>query len=132
MAVATVLFAVLVPLPLADEIIGRLQFKALCEKDTQQFIDERNAFGRRVRSVPRGADRYAEGTAVKIRIDPLVYQDVETGTVLVSFHTLHAQGGWLIRTLGISEAQRPLLFHSSCGPADQRGFIARYNMTVVN
>ncbi|MEK7793895.1 MAG: hypothetical protein AAB353_05165 [Candidatus Hydrogenedentota bacterium] len=129
---AVVLFLVLVPLPLADEFIGRQQFKTLCEKYAVQFVDVQHAQGRSVLFVPRTKDEYVQGTAVRIRIDPHEYRDAGTGKVLVSYHTLHANGGWLIRALGISESNHPLLFNSSCGPNDQDGFKKKFNVTVVN
>ena len=114
--------AVLVPLPVADEIIGRIQFHVLCNKYVVQYIDEKHAANRKVLYVPRGKDRYVEGTAIPIRINPEVYKDAETGRVLVSSHTLIANGGWLIRTLGISETNSPLLFNAGCAPLNQDDF----------
>lgn len=129
-------FVMLVPvlllMPLTDELIGAFQFGALCKKYAVQVIDERHAMGRRVVYVPRGPDRYADGTAVRIRIDPIVYKDTETNRVLVSYHTLHANGGWLIRMLGISETNAPLLFNSGCAPKEQDAFKQKFNITVIN
>lgn len=67
---------------------------------------------RQVVYVRRKSDQFAEGTAVQIRIDPRIYKDVETDKILVSYHQLSANGGWLIRFLGISEIDAPLLFNN--------------------
>ncbi|RZU02312.1 hypothetical protein [Rivibacter subsaxonicus] len=130
--VGVVAFPVLLLLPLVDEIIGMWQFDALCKKYAVQEIDEPHAKNRKVRYVRRGVDRYADGTLVRIRIDPIVYRDAETDQILVSYHTLEAKGGWLIRTLGISETGSPLLFNAGCAPPDQDGFKQNFNITVVN
>lgn len=131
-AVALLLF-VLVPLPLVDEIAGKVQFERLCSQyAAQTMIDEQHAKGRRVLAVRRGADEYAKGTAVPIRVDRHRYRDAETGQLLVEYYTLHAYGGWLIRALGLSESNHPLLFDPACGPADQDGFKKRLNIQVVN
>ncbi|MCQ8129931.1 hypothetical protein, partial [Methylomonas rivi] len=114
------------------EIIGRIQFKALCETYAVQYIDEKNAMNKKVFSVPRGKNIYAEGTAVCIQIYPEVYKDVETGKTLVSSHTLIATGGWLIRTLGISETNSPLLFNRACYPPNQDNFKKKFNIIVIN
>jgi len=127
-----VLFAILSVLPLSDEIVGKHQFKELCEKYSHQFVDEKNILRRNVVFVPRGQDQYADRTAVRIRIDPHVYRDSETGRVLVSYHTLHAGGGWLIRILGFSESNNPLLFNPSCGPSNEDGFKKKFEVTVLN
>lgn len=130
--VGLLLVAVLIPLPLVDEIIGGIQFRKLCDKYAVQYIDEKNATNRKVFYVPRGEDLYAEGTAVHIQINPEVYKDVETKKVLVSSHTLIATGGWLIRALGISETDSPLLFNRGCSPPNPDEFKKKFNITVIN
>ena len=87
---------------------------------------------RQVVFVPRKNDKFAEGTAVRIRIDPHVYQDAQTGRVLVSYHTLHAEGGWLVRAMRISQTNSPMLFRSGCGPRDEDAFKKNFNITVIN
>lgn len=127
-----VVFPVLLAAPLTDELIGKRQFDLLCKKYAVVVIDEQHAMNRRVVTTIRQEDRFAQGTAVRIRIDPYTYRDTETNQVLVSYHTLHAEGGWLIRVLGISETNGPLLFHSGCAPDDRYAFKKKFNITVVN
>lgn len=127
-----VLFPVLLVAPLADELIGKQQFESLCKKYAVQTIDEQRAMNRSVVYVPRGVDQYAEGTAVRIRIDPITYKDAETNQVLVSYHTVHANGGWLVRSIGISETDAPLLFGPGCAPENQDAFKKKFNITVIN
>lgn len=130
--IGLLVFVIGLPMPLADEIVGKWQFEALCKQYAVQMIDEQHAMNRRVLYEPRGADQFAQRTAVEIRIDPVVYRDAETNQVLVSYHTLHAKGGWLIRALGISETSSPLLFQRGCAPKDQDAFKKKFNITVVN
>ena len=129
-------FVVLVPMlllmPLADELIGAFQFDALCKKYTVQVVDEQHVLNARVLSVGGKGDWYAANTAVRIRIQPWTYLDTSTQKVVVSYHTLHAEGGWLIRALGISETNSPLLFSRSCAPTDERSFIKKFNVTITN
>ncbi|MDL2336354.1 MAG: hypothetical protein QFE16_00785 [Pseudomonadota bacterium] len=127
-----VLFPVLLVLPLADELVGKQQFDSLCKKYAVQVIDEKHAMNRRVVFVLPEHDQFVEGTALQIRIDPNVYRDAETNQVLVSYYTLHAKGGWFIRTLGISETNAPLLFESGCAPEEQDAFKKKFNITVIN
>jgi hypothetical protein len=123
---------VLLAAPLTDELIGKQQFDSLCRKYAVQTIDEQHAMNRRVSfERPAGAE-YAKGTAVRIRIDPYTYRDEETKKILISFHILTAQGGWLVRALGISETSAPLIFRSACAPNDAFGFQKTFNITVVN
>ena len=127
-----VLVPTLMAAPLADELIGRQQFESLCKKYAVQVIDEQHAMNRRVVFILPKRDQFVEGAAVQIRIDPNVYLDAETNQVLVSYHTLHASGGWLIRMLGISETNAPLLFRSGCAPENQDAFKKKFNITVIN
>ena len=130
--VAVTVFGVLLVLPVIDELIGKQQFESLCKKYAIVKIDEQHARDRRVLSTLRKEDQFAEGTAVPIRIDPYTYRDAETDEVIVSYHTLHADGGWLIRALGISETNAPLLFKSGCAPEDRYAFKKKFNITIVN
>ncbi|MFM9917893.1 MAG: hypothetical protein ACKVOX_18995 [Rhizobacter sp.] len=127
-----VLFPVLLVLPVADELVGKQQFDSLCTKYAVQVIDEQNAPNSRVKSVGGSGDWYAAGTAVRIRIQPWIYQDITTQNVVASYHTLHAEGGWLIRALGISETRSPLLFSRSCAPPDERSFLKKFNIDIAN
>jgi hypothetical protein len=132
LALGLTLFPLLMIVPLVDELIGTRQFEALCKQYAVQYIDEANAMNKQVLFVPRGADQYAKGTILTIRIDPKVYRDAETGRVLVSHHTLEATGGWFIRFLGISETKSPLLFQRGCGPENEDVFKNKFNITVIN
>lgn len=130
--VALMAFATLLPLPVLDELIGKQQFEALCKQYAVQHVDEKNAMNRTVVYERRREETYAKGTTIAIRIDPRIYKDAETGEVLVSYHTLHAEGGWFIRMLGISETNAPLLLQSFCGPAQEDAFKKKFNIKVVN
>lgn len=129
---ALALFPTLLVAPLADELIGMQQFAALCKKYAVQVIDEKRAMNRRVVLVIPPTTQFAEGTAVRIRIDPFTYRDEQTNEVLISFHMLNAKGGWLIRALGISETSAPLLFRSGCAPPNPFGFQKAFNIKVIN
>ena len=131
-ALSVLVFPLALIAPVVDEVIGAWQFSALCKQYAIQMIDEEHAMNRRVLSVGREGGRLAEWTAVRIRIQPWIYKDAETGNVLVSYHTLHADGGWLMQTLGISETKRPLVFPNACGPADRDAFKKKFNVTVIN
>lgn len=126
------LFPALLVLPVADELVGKQQFDSLCKKYAVQVIDEQHAPNSRVESVGGSGDWYAAGTAVRIRIQPWIYQDTTTQKVVASYHTLHAEGGWLIRALGISETRSPLLFSRSCAPPDERAFLKKFNIDIAN
>jgi hypothetical protein len=129
---ACAMFVALLVAPVADEIVGKFQFDALCSDYAVQTIDLKNAPNRQVIFRPRANDTYANGTAIQIRINPHFYEDSVTGKVLVRYHSVHARGGWLVRALGVSETSAPLIFRSACAPADEDGFKKNFNITVIN
>lgn len=127
-----IIFFILLLAPLSDELVGLFQFKSLCKQYATVTIDEQNATNRKVRYETRSQDNYAKGTAVKIRIDPYVFRDVETNKIVVSYNILHAKGGWLINLLGISETSAPLLFESGCAPVEAHAFTKKFNIQIVD
>lgn len=109
------LFAVLLVLPLADEIVGGRQFAQLCKENSKIQVDRVNAAGKTVylSDLP---DIQIKGTWVPIRLQLWRFVDTRTGEPVVSYNILYATGGRLVRTLSIFEGNVPLTFKSSCEP----------------
>lgn len=128
---ALLLFPIIFIAPVVDEIVGGHQFSQLCEKYAAVEIDEEKAMNRRVYVDLAEEYKYADGTLVEVRINPHVYRDADTNEIIVKYHTLHAGGGWLIRFLGISETDSPLLFNRGCAPLGRFDFKEKYNIKVV-
>ncbi len=105
----------LLPLPLVDEIIGGRQFEQLCKENSTIQVDRVKAVGKTVylNSLP---ETNVQGTWVPISVHYWRFVDATTGELVVSYNTLRATGGRLIRALGISEGNVPLTFKSSCEP----------------
>lgn len=129
LAIVAVLFVLLVPLPVIDEIAGGFQFAKLCEAARTIGVDEAKVRGRVVRlreiphpqlpqytDIPRTSVPHA---LVPIREDSWEYIDQQSGEALFSYKTYAATGGWLIRVLGISEGNAPLTFSSHCRPQNE-------------
>jgi hypothetical protein len=108
------LMAVLIPLPVVDEIIGGWQFKALCEKNDIKEVELVRAKGRTLSSKSIGPEKI-EGTLLNITAIKRSFQDPATSEKIVEFVDYTAEGGWLIRSLGISETKSPLIFEKTCG-----------------
>ncbi|MGB8598829.1 MAG: hypothetical protein WCD07_03220 [Burkholderiales bacterium] len=111
---ALLLMAILIPLPVVDEIIGGWQFKALCEKNDIKEAELVRAKGMTLSSKSIGPEK-VEGTLLKIMAIKRSFQDPATSEKIVEFVDYTAEGGWLIRSLGISETKSPLIFGKSCG-----------------
>jgi hypothetical protein len=114
--VALALVAVLLPMPLIDEIVGRHQFEQLCREHNTIHIDRTKAVGKTVYLVQRPPVD-AEGTWVRIVIRPFVYVDAETGDPVVSYNELTAVGSRFLPSL--SQGRMPLLFNGFCAPPNR-------------
>lgn len=113
--VRVLIFVVLLPLPLADEIIGGKQFEQLCKENSNIQVDRMKAAGKTVYLADL-SDVQIKGTWVPIRLQPWRFVDVTTNEPVVSYNILHATGGRLIRALRISEGDVPLTFKDYCEP----------------
>lgn len=114
--------AVLLPLPLLDELVAQSQFETLC-RDRPVQVDVQTQWGR-----PSVADLLEDVSAAEPVGGLLVavsrrehrYFDRATREVRVSFSTYEAQGGKLARMSGHSS---PILFEGHCGPPDTRALL---------
>ncbi len=115
---ALILFFVLIPLPLIDEIVGKRQFERLCKDNSTIQVDRAKAAGRTV-YLAQTSDVDIKGTWVRIVLQPRRFVDATTGEIVVSFNDLIAVGGRFIQMLGISEGSVPLTFKGWCQPGDR-------------
>jgi hypothetical protein len=119
---ALLLMAVLIPLPVVDEIIGRFQFKGLCEKNGPKEDEFSRAQGKRL-IVKMDGNLPVSGQLLHTTGFNWMLLDESSLKPVITFMDYRAKGGWLIRTLGISETKAPLIFSASCwGDGDEESF----------
>lgn len=123
---AVVIFAALLPLPLIDEIVGGRQFEQLCNRNSTIQVDLEKAVGKTV-YLAETPDVDVDGTWLRIVMKQYRYVDATTGESILSYVELMARGGWLIRTLAISEGGTPLTFRGTCVPADRPGSVETFS-----
>jgi hypothetical protein len=123
------LVAVLMPLPLIDEIVGGRQFAALCEKNVVK-VNAGSARGRTV-YLEYAVDLPVKGTWVPVWVLPYRYLDLTTGELVVSYDHLRAEGGVLFP--GFDSGPDPLTFNGKCKPPGvfDRDFFSRLGITEV-
>jgi hypothetical protein len=126
-----VLFVALLPLPLIDELVGRVQFEQLCHENSTIQVDRARAAGKTVYLAAQ-PDVEVKGTWVRVVLQPWRFIDVNSGETIVSYNTLQAVGGVFVRTLGISEGQVPLLFKGSCVPANRPTSVQTFKELGIN
>ncbi len=128
--VGIVVFAVLLPLPLVDEIVGGRQFEQLCKDNSTIQVDRVTAVGKTVYFDPQ-PDVEIKGTWVRVVLKPQRFVDATTGEPVVSYNELTARGGRFIRVLGISQGM-PLTFKGSCVPENRPGSIETFKPFGIN
>lgn len=133
---ATLIFVVLLTLPVADEIVGGFQFRALCNENASEFrLGVSKPEGRTTRYSADPVSAVVPGTAIDIYETRVRYTDVESGEAVVEFHRYHATGGIVVRTLGISQGSAPITMgRASCSPEQARGEVVSRTLkfSVVN
>ncbi len=90
--VGFLVFAVLLPLPLIDEIVGRQQFEQLCKVNSTIQVDRETAGERTVYFVHQ-PDTEIKGTWVRIVLQPALFVDATTSKPVIRFNDLIAEGG---------------------------------------
>lgn len=131
-AATFLIFALLLPLPLIDEIVGGWQFKRLCEANAVR-VNKETARGRTVYLAE------IQDIAVLKTWTPILQQhwrflDAKTNEPIVSYERYLATGGIFIRSLGVSEGNAPLTFPNYCKPrevVDLLKFFKELEITLI-
>lgn len=110
-----IIFVLLLPLPLIDEIVGGWQFARLCKEHDTIQIDRERARGKIVYFAEDPAIEI-ENTWTPVRQQPWRFLDATTNAPVLSYEKFTAEGGILIRTLKISEGNAPFTFAGYCLP----------------
>lgn len=129
-----VVFPVVLLLPLIDEMIAQPQFEALCRENAVLVIDAQAVRGRSVKLTFEPSNARLTRMAVPVTYSRVVFRDATTGEAYGSFNRYDANGGWLIRALGISEGDSPLWMRRSyCSPGEGAHQVAtRLGFYIIN
>lgn len=109
--------------PIADELIGRWQFKRLCEKEAVVWLNPDWKSVKAVRDVSPGPFSPVRGTAIPIDIQPVIYIDAETRQPFMTYNGVHTVGGLLLGKLGLG-----LGGTTSCWPKDDNEILKKVNI----
>ena len=116
--VAALLFAVLLLLPVADELVALRQVEELCRSGAVLKINEQKIKGRRVKSSADLLNAEVPNIAIPVTYTKFVYREEETNEELASTGRYVINGGVVMRTLGLTESPKPLLARSHCAPRE--------------
>lgn len=118
--IAAVLFVVLVPLPIADEIFAKREFEELCRSKAVIQVDREKAAGKTVYLADLPTIEI-QGTWLRAFLQPWRYEDAKTGEIVLEYSTLQADRGLLFR--GIALSGGPLTFDGYCAPGGSRSTV---------
>lgn len=108
-------FAVLLPLPLADELIAKPRFDALCREHARLDIHLPEYLGHPVRR-QRLMPEPVPGLGLPVEVQTWWVVLDGNGLVLASYAMVQARGGWLARWTHANPEQAPLSFSGTCAP----------------
>jgi hypothetical protein len=122
----TAVFCGVLVLPVADEIIGGFQFRALCKENASEFrLGVKNPQGRTTKLTINPPNHYLPGKAIPIRHSHSEYHDIATGELVMAYDRYVAKGGMLISAIWSSN--KPILIDAStCSP--ERGQAAHITL----
>ena len=121
------------PLMVADEIIGKYQFEALCKTCGVESMDLSAAKGKHVK-VEYGERNFVKWTAVPIRESNVNVYSAENNDLLFKYKDYYANGGWIMRYTPISLGYpSPMLFDGNgCGFPLKRQIFRDNNIEQIN
>lgn len=98
--VRVLLFAVLLILPVTDEIVGRWQFNQLCEREAVIWL---SPDWEKVKRAARVQDQRKPVPRIAIPVTRVVYEkiDIETGYTFLRDTRFITDGGFLMGSLGL-------------------------------
>jgi hypothetical protein len=101
--------------PVADEIIGGIQFRSLCKNNVGLNFDASSIRGKTI--VSSGyKKRKIHGVAVPIKENVVSWKNNIGDQILLTETSYKAQGGWLSRSIGFNNVKAPYTFTGNCSP----------------
>ncbi len=86
--------------PVVDEVIGRWQFKQLCEKEAVIWLSPNWKSVEAVRDASPELFSEAEWTVISIKIQHEKLVDAKTGQAFMLYSALHTKGGFVLNKMG--------------------------------
>jgi hypothetical protein len=128
-ATQVLLFAMILVAPVADEIVGGFQFRALCEREAVAIYDKDKLYGKTVHQQSANVT-YFTNTILPSYKQLWVYADDTTNQEVISYADLHSDGGWLSRWIDFNSVHSPYSFIGHCS-GDKNGYLFQ-NLNIKN
>ena len=123
------LFVLIFISPVADEIIGGFQFRAMCTPENLLVYDPAKVRGKSV--VHRDVPLYTINKIIPIVVSTGQWEDSKTGELLITYKIYRAKGGWLSRFIGFPQGSPPYTFYGRCSSKEYYQLYKKYNVTKI-
>lgn len=123
------LFVLIFLAPVADEIVGGFQFRAMCTPENLLIYDPEKVRGKSV--VHRDMPLNTINKIIPIVVTTGQWEDSETGEILITRKILRAKGGWLTRLVGFPQGSPPFTFKGSCSSEEYYQLYEKFNVTKI-
>lgn len=126
--ITTAIIAVAFPLPLADEIVGAIQFSALCK--SQVLYKAPDMAERKGTNLIFIAHEKVEikGAALPMTREVWEYVGESDRSLLFRYAVIKADQGFLARTVRLNDGGNPLIFTGVCYPKERKAIFSEYNI----
>ncbi len=122
-----VVFILLFIAPVADEIIGGFQFRALCTPENLLVYDVDKLRGKIV--VPRDIPMKTLDKIIPIVVTIGAWEDAGTGELLLTYKIISAKGGWLSHFIGGGTSF--FTFNGKCSSKEYYKLFEKLNVTKL-
>jgi hypothetical protein len=123
------LFTFLFLLPVADDIIGGFQFRALCTPENKLIYDAEKVRGKTVKT--KDSTTHTLDKIIPIRVLTREWYDADTGEILITHKMYKAKGGWLSQLIGFPGGSHPYTFDGSCSSKEYYELFGKLNITRI-
>lgn len=119
-----ILFSIFLVLPFSDELIGRWQFKELCERESVVYLSDDWQKVKWVKNISPAYSKDLNGYLVRIKEREFKYQNIETGKILFQYSVFYNYGGFLMDRMGLRLSGAP----PDCWPKDEQQIRKKINL----
>jgi hypothetical protein len=131
--VRALIFTVVFLLPVADELLARPQFAALCREGAVLRIDAEKIKGKTIRLEISPKNQVVEKTPIPILHSRYSYREATTNEELAHYDVYAALGGFMSQWTGFPEGRHPwTIERSTCVPPDEGTLAKRYQFSLIN
>jgi hypothetical protein len=124
------LFVIVFLSPVADELVARPYFMALCRQDEVLKMDAHAVRGRRVSVAVDPANQLVTRVPIEIVRSHVAFRDATTGAVLAEYDMYQGAGGRLARFLSLTSTPG-ITGRFFCSPEEDSSLAEQYGLVVV-